>query len=348
MRDRRKEVRPRILIAGIGGASLGTEIFKCLQLAGGYDVFGCDISPLAFGHYGCSFESTSTVRREFYVEDMIALCGELSIDCVVPGGDEPARLIAQSQQLFANVDVRVATNDPSLVASMSNKLECFSILSKLGFTIPATRLVQDAADLHDFPMPCIVKPGVGSGGSVFVFFARDVAEAWLYSSYLSNNGLIPIVQEYLSESRGEFTVGVLSLPNKLCAGAIALKRMFNSKLSVSTKGEGFLISSGYSQGEIGGFREICSTAVDIAATLGSTGPLNIQGRINERGELVPFEINPRFSASTYLRAMAGFNEVDYYLRSILAHEITDSLEVRPGLYLRSLTEVAVSAGDIRT
>jgi carbamoyl-phosphate synthase large subunit len=339
-------MRPRILIAGIGGASLGTEIFKCLQLAGGYDVFGCDISSLAYGHYGCVFESTSTIRREFYVEDLIALCSELAIDCIVPGGDEPARLMAQSQQLFADLGVRVATNDPSLVASMSNKLECFRILDDLGFTIPATRVVQNAAHLQGFPMPCIVKPAIGSGGSVFVFFARDVSEAWVYCSYLSNNGLIPIVQEYLSEHRGEFTVGVLSLSDKRCAGAIALKRMFNSKLSVSTRGEGFLISSGYSQGEIGEFQEICSVAVDIATTLGSTGPLNIQGRINDRGELVPFEINPRFSASTYLRAMAGFNEVDYYLRSLLAREITETLEVRPGLYLRSLTEVAVTTAQV--
>ena len=340
-------MRPRILIAGIGGASLGTEIFKCLQLAGGYDVFGCDVSPFAFGHYGCAFESTSIVRRECYVDDLIALCAGLSIDCIVPGGDEPACLVAESQQRFVNAGVRVAANDVKLVASMSNKLECFRVLGEMGFTIPATRVVRDSAHLEGFPTPCIVKPSIGSGGSVFVFFANDTAEASLYCAYLSNNGLVPMVQEYLPEERGEFTVGVLSLPDKRCVGAIALKRMFSSKLSVSTRGRNFLISSGYSQGEIGAFPEICSLAVDMATKLGSTGPLNIQGRLSERGELIPFEINPRFSASTYLRAMAGFNEVDFYLRSVLAHADVDTLAVRPGLYLRSLTEVAVPAAKIK-
>lgn len=341
-------MRPRILIAGIGGASLGTEILKCLQLAGGYEVFGCDVSPLAFGHYGCAFESTSVVRRECYVDDLIALCSGLSIDCVVPGGDEPARLVTESGQRFLSAGVRIATNDVKLVASMSNKLECFRVLGELGFTIPATRVVRDAADLDGFPMPCIVKPSIGSGGSVFVFFANDAAETWLYCSYLSNNGLLPMVQEYLPEERGEFTVGVLSLPDKCCVGAIALKRVFGSKLSVSMRGKRFVISSGYSQGEIGEFPEICSLAVKMAIELGSTGPLNIQGRLSERGELIPFEINPRFSASTYLRAMAGFNEVDYYLRSVLAHAVAESLEINPGLYLRSLTEVAVPVTKIRT
>lgn len=340
--------RPRILIAGIGGASLGTEIAKCLQLAGGYRMFGCDISPLAFGHYSSGFESTSIVGRESYADDLLALCAELDIECVVPGGDEPARLIAGAQLRFAEAGVRVATNDLDLVAGMSNKIECFRILGALGFTIPETRFVRAAEDLDDFPMPCIVKPAIGSGGSVFVFFAKDRQEASLYCAYLSNNGQTPMVQEYLSENRGEFTVGVLSLPDRSCAGAIALKRMFSSKLSVATKGRDFLISSGYSQGEIGEFPEICSVAVRMAVKLGSVGPLNIQGRINERGELIPFEINPRFSASTYLRALAGFNEVDFYLRSVLSHEAPSPLEIHPGLYLRSLTEVAVSPGQIRS
>lgn len=337
----------RILIAGIGGASLGTEILKCLELAGGYEVFGCDISPFAFGHYGASFQATALVDRDNYVRDLLALCEELSIDCIVPGGDEPARLMAEAQAEFVKAEVHVATNDLKLVASMSNKLECFAMLGSMGFTIPATRFVSKETDLDGFPMPCIVKPAIGSGGSVFVFFAKNNSEAWLYCSYLAANGHVAMVQEYLSEDRGEFTVGVLSLPSKKCVGAIALKRMFNSKLSVATRGNGFLISSGYSQGEIDAFPEICSLALDIATRLGSVGPLNIQGRINEDGELVPFEINPRFSASTYLRALAGFNEVDYYLQSVLSDEAPPNLQIRPGLYLRGLTEVAVPAGQLK-
>ena len=340
--------RPRILIAGIGGASLGTEILKCLQLAGGYDAFGCDVSPLAFGHYGYHFESTALVRRETYVGDLLALCKRFSIDCIVPGGEEPTRLIANSLELFANAGVRVATNDLTLVSSMSNKVECFRILETLRFVVPATRAVQEPKDLKEFPMPCIVKPATGSGGSVFVFFAKDLAEASLYCSYLTNNGQIAMVQEYLPEHRGEFTVGVLSLADRRCAGVIALKRMFDSKLSISSRGNGFLISSGYSQGEIGAFPDVCAAAVDMATKLGSVGPLNIQGRINTHGEFVPFEINPRFSASTYLRALAGFNEVDYYLRSLLGHETPQALEIRPGFYLRSLTEVAVPVGQLKS
>lgn len=339
--------KPRILIAGIGGASLGTEIAKCLKLAGGYIVYGCDISPLAFGHYAGDFDATSIIEREPYVENILALCTELGVDCIVPGGDETTRLIAGSMPLFLDAGIRVAANDPTLVDNMSNKPECFRLLRSFGFAIPVTRVVMDEGDLDGIPLPCIIKPATGSGGSVFVFFAKNRSEAAVYCTFLTNNGQVPLVQEYLSEEHGEYSIGVLSLPDKSCAGAIAMKRTFQSKLSIATKGEGFLISSGYGQGEVSEFPEIRSICVEMARKLGSIGPLNIQGRINKLGQFVPFEINPRFSGSEYLRAMAGFNGVDYYLRSVLAHAAPKEISIRPGLYLRSLTEIAVPSGEVR-
>ena len=61
------------------------------------------------------------------------------------------------------------------------------------------------------------------------------------------------------------------------------------------------------------------------------------------GVLIPFEINPRLSASSYLRAMAGFNEVDLYLRAVAGGEMPEKPVIREGWYLRSLTERFVAA-----
>jgi carbamoyl-phosphate synthase large subunit len=159
-------------------------------------------------------------------------------------------LISRDTQRFADIGIRVCQDNPELVERLSHKGECFKALAEMGIRTPTTRTIESPGDLDDLPMPCIVKPAVASGGSVFVFFAKDRDEANLYCTYLRNNGRIPVAQEYLSEESGEFTVGVLSMPDGSCAGAIALKRTFNSKLSVSTRGDGFLISSGYSQGRM--------------------------------------------------------------------------------------------------
>jgi carbamoyl-phosphate synthase large subunit len=333
--------KPRILVAGIAGASLGTEIAKSLHHAGGYDILGCDISPLAFGHYDHNFGSTYVIGRESYIADLLELCASKHVDCVIPGGDEPAVLIGRDVQRFADAGIRVCQNNPALIERLSHKGECFKALADIGIRTPITRTIEIPADLDGVPMPCIVKPAVASGGSAFVFFAKDHDEANLYCAYLRNNGRIPVAQEYLSEENGEFTVGVLSMPDGSCAGAIALKRAFNSKLSVSMRGDRFLISSGYSQGRIDEYSDICATATVIAKRLGSTGPLNIQGRLSSAGIFMPFEINPRFSASTFLRTLAGFNEVDFFTRNALGLEPRTTLNVQPGWYLRTLSEVAV-------
>ncbi|MBT9145434.1 MAG: hypothetical protein DDT42_01305 [candidate division WS2 bacterium] len=41
-------MKKSVLIAGVGGASLGTEIFKSLRRSGNYSVVGADISPYAY------------------------------------------------------------------------------------------------------------------------------------------------------------------------------------------------------------------------------------------------------------------------------------------------------------
>lgn len=43
-----KGMKENVLIAGVGGASLGTEIFKSLKRSGNYSVVGADISPYAY------------------------------------------------------------------------------------------------------------------------------------------------------------------------------------------------------------------------------------------------------------------------------------------------------------
>ena len=74
--------------------------------------------------------------------------------------------------------------------------------------------------------------------------------------------------------------------------------------------------------------------------------INVQGRVRD-GVLLPFEINPRFSASTYLRAMAGFNEVDTLIRHFEDGNIPARPKIKKGWYLRSLTEQYVSPEELK-
>jgi carbamoyl-phosphate synthase large subunit len=254
-------------------------------------------------------------------------------------GAESDRLVEEGITLVAN--------SPEVISTFSDKGRTFDVLATHGFHVPRTVKVQEAADIASVGLPCIVKPAIGSGGSAMVFFAVDLEEAMTYADYIHRAGDTPLAQEYVDPAEGEFTVGVLSLPDGRVAGSIALKRSLDAKLSVLTRGRGGLVSSGYSQGHIGDYQAVRDCAESIAKAIGSRGALNIQGRVRE-GKFLPFEINPRLSASTYLRALAGFNEVDILLQYMAHGQIPGPIDIREGWYLRSLTESFVSQSQIKS
>ena len=335
----------RVLIAGIAGASLGTELVKCLHAAGGYVAYGCDISPYAYEHYR-GFAETFIVDRDDYVASVVAGCARRDIRLVVPGADEPNVLLSGARDQLARSGIHLASNAPELVARFSDKAATFAALGAAGFCISRTVTASDASSLRDMTFPCIVKPSTGTGGSSLVFIAEDADEARLCVQYVTKSGRTALLQEYLPDDEAEFTVGVLSYPDGEIASSIALRRLLENKLSVSHRGKAGVISSGYSQGLIDAFPEVCAQAERIATSIGSTGPLNVQGRLKD-GEFIAFEINPRFSASAYLRAMAGINELDTYLRALTLRERRPRGQIRPGYYLRGLDEIFVGRQDVK-
>lgn len=327
----------KVMIAGIGGASLGTELCKSLRMAEIYEVFGCDISPSAYGLHDGKFSKTYLLHRDNYVEQVIESCRDSGASWLIPGGEQPMVLLGAAVDRLSEEGIHLVANDPAVIDLFSDKDLTFKKLAEVGVTIPRTIALQKADDVEYVGLPCIVKPATGSGGSASVFFAVTADEAMIYAEFISRSGSQPIAQEYVDDEEGEFTIGVLSLPNEQIAGSIALRRELNAKLSVAYRGRGGIVSSGYSQGYIDKFSELCGQAEIIARAVGSRGPINIQARVRN-GQILPFEINPRFSASTYLRALAGFNEVDILLRYLHGGEITENPEIQPGWYLRSLTE----------
>ncbi len=336
----------KVMIAGIGGASLGTEIGKCLRLAGKYEIYGCDISPTAYGLYDKDFTETFRINRDDYVAEVLKVCHQTGAKWLIPGGEQPNALLGAAAEQLAREGIRVVTNDAAIVGLFSDKQATFNKLAACGIPIPKTAELSTADDIQAVGLPCIIKPATGTGGSASVFFAVTTDEALIYAEFIRRNGSVPIAQEYVGDDEGEFTIGVLSLPNGQVAGSIALRRVLDAKLSVSYRGRGGVVSSGYSQGYIDTFPELCHQAERIATVIQSRGPINIQGRVRN-GVLMPFEINPRFSASTYLRALAGFNEIDMLLSFLITSELPSPNLIKAGWYLRSLTENHVAKEDVK-
>lgn len=338
----------KVLIAGLAGASLGTEILKCLSKSGRYEVYGCDISQLAYGLYSDTLVASFLADRDDYVNSIIGICLSNQIEYIIPGGEEPMVLLAKSYKELSSKGIILVCNTPAVIELFNDKKKTFDFLKSHSIDIPKTVDI-DGSDydlLDQFEFPCIVKPSLGTGGSDSVFLATNKDECIMYSELLIKNNKKVIIQEYIDVEAGEFTIGVLSGLEGNIISSVAMKRVFNSKLSVAYRGTGGVISSGYSQGLIADFPELRDQAERIAILANSIGPINIQGRVKD-GILFPFEINPRFSASTYLRAMAGINEIDIYLQHLSGQSFNKPMEIRPGYYLRSFDEIFIDAEDKR-
>jgi carbamoyl-phosphate synthase large subunit len=336
----------KVMIAGIGGASLGTEIRKSLTLTGDYEIYGCDISNTAYGLYEEGFVDTYHVSRDNYVTSVLNVCIDAGVEFLIPGGEQPMGLLGAAMRMFSDSGITVLANTTEVITECSDKNKTFIRLEEYGIPIPKTRIVNTQSDIEKVGLPCVVKPATGTGGSVGVFFVVSIEEALIYADFIRRMGSTPIAQEYIDDNEGEFTIGVLSLPNSELVGSIALRRVFDAKLSVAYRGKGGLISSGYSQGHIDKYPEICQQAEDIALAINSCGAINIQGRVRD-GILMPFEINPRFSASSYLRSMAGFNEVDILIKYLINNDTPHRPKIKPGWYLRSLTEQYILNEEIK-
>lgn len=337
--------RLSVMIAGIGGASLGTEVAKCLNMVGTYDVFGCDISANAFGHFDPSFRKTFVVNREDYVRSVVDVCRGEGCEWIVPGGERPLALLNDGVDQLTREGIGIVGNSPEIILNLSDKLQTATKLRHLGVPAPLTVVADRLDQMSSIALPCIVKPSSGTGGSDAVFLAETREEIAAYAHLIRATGRVPVAQEYIGHEEGEFTIGVVSLPDGSVAGSIGLRRSLDTKLSVKTRSGAGIISSGYSQGYIAPFTNLCAQAERIAVALGSTGPLNIQGRVRDE-TLIPFEINPRFSASAYLRAMAGFNEVNTLLQYLAHGRVEPRAPLREGWYLRSLTETYAAPREV--
>ena len=333
--------KPKVLIWGIAGASLGMEIAKSLAKDAAFDVRGADISPQAFGHFADWFSKTYVLSMDTCESDACKILADENIDFLIAGGDIVARICAGIEEDVKAAGSRYVGNNEITVKTCSDKYSCFELLARKGIPCPQTQLLSEI-DIHRASTiyPLIVKPRIDSGGSrgINIFYnADDLAS---FASQHGDDASSLVCQEYLKDSGNELTIGVLSQTNGSAAGAVLLRRTFQNMLSVHDRSQDHLISSGSSQGEFYRDNMAEKAAMRIADAVGSTGPLNIQCRLKD-GIIMPFEINPRFSASTYLRTLAGINEVALYLNHLISGRDITYPEPREGLALRSFAECFV-------
>ncbi len=346
----------RVLVTAIGGGGNGEQLVKALRTAGGYHIIGSDVNPDC-PQFGLVDEPVLLPRATCadYVEAVLALSTGRGVAAVLCGSEPELRIFSAARQAFAEAALYLPMNPAAVIATAMDKLEANRFLTDHGFAAPRSIQSSDSGALDGIDwFPVVVKPFVGSGGSRDTYIAQTPRQLDAISCLLEGQQMM--VQEYVGRPDSEFTVGVLHGMDGEYINSIAVRRVMSGQLNIRSQvanttgrselGDRLVVSSGISHGCVGRFPEVTETCERIASALGVTGAVNIQCRLVD-GEVYVFEINPRFSGTTSIRALMGYNEPDVLIRrDVLGEEIEQGFEYRSGLVLRSLTETVMSNSHV--
>lgn len=334
----------RVLVTGVGGGGVGEQVVKALRLTGGYYLVGTDMTEYSMGlHQVDAKYIVPPASDGSYLTDLLAICALESIDVLVPGSEPELRTISENRQPFESLGILLLMNDPQVVTLCMNKWDTYLRLRELGFNVPDSRLMDERADTS-VSLPAVIKPTLGGGGSFNCYIAQNQEELQFFSGYIRRQGMLPLAQQYLGTAEEEYTVGVLAdIQQGEILGSIALRRQIMSGLSNRMRiprydgGPLLVVSSGISQGEFGAYLDVRAECERIAKAIGSRGPMNLQCR-KHGGKVYVFEINPRLSGTTYMRALVGRNEPDILIRRHRTGKRAKLPDYNKGLVLRGLVE----------
>ena len=322
----------RVLVTG-AGAVLGQGIIKSLRSATiPCEIIAADPSPLSPGLYWADQAALLPMAAsQDYPDAVEDLLDRTRPDIVLVGTDvELGVFAAHRQEWERNYNTQILVSNPETVEIADDKYATACFLERNGLDHPVSALPEDREALERLiataGFPLIVKPRRGAR-AVGVSLVRNMAE--LTQALEGRTGLV--VQQLAGPDDQEYTAGVLFFGDEVKA-SIVLRRD--------------LRDGNTHRAYVEDYPECEEYVRSVALALKPYGPANFQFRKGEDQRCRLFEINARFSGTTPMRALAGFNEVDLALRYMLQGEPIVQPEVRNGIILRYLQEQFVESASI--
>jgi carbamoyl-phosphate synthase large subunit len=332
-----------VLVLGVGG-NVSQSIQKALALGRlPVRVVAACISPASAGLYLADKAYISPVARDpAFGPWLIDICQREAIDAVLCGSELVLEELAPlAQEVKRETGAITLVSPPEVLRRGRDKLESCRWLAEQRLPVPRFAAVSDRAAVEelvsDCDFPLLAKPRFGKGSDgILILRTRAELDRVVEAADLTLRQIVVgeisaadlILQEYLGDPAEEYTAGCFCDADGAVRGTIVLRRTLQGGTTTTA--------------ESGDFPEVAAVARQIAAALRPLGPANVQLRLHH-GRPVPFEINPRFSGTTALRARMGFNEVEAALRHFVLGEAVPELRVRRGgVALRYWNEIYVS------
>lgn len=297
-----------VLVLAVG-SPLGQSIIKALQISQlSLCIHAADISDLAAGLHFPGIRSVilPLVKDPGYFRQLTSYIQKHNIRAIFPVIAPEHEFFAQHTHHFHNMGVAILSCSPEVYRLCNDKYASMMHLRKLGVNAPDTSLCHSDDEVEQFlarnTFPVFIKPRSGaSSTNIFKINNRDQLFAILRAfprEYF-------IVQAFLDDER-DFTAGVYVSRDRSFRSTLLIERELKFGLSY--------------RGTVFESEELSAYCLQVAEAISSYHSINVQFKIVD-GRPYAYEINPRLSSTTSVRAHFGFNEPDMML-----HEVQGKLE----------------------
>jgi carbamoyl-phosphate synthase large subunit len=318
----------KILVTG-AGALLGQGIIRSLRTSAlKAHVVAVDPSALSAGLYWAdSAHLVPMAHDPHYLERLNDLIVAEHPDMVIPGTDVELSILAQARTtLEREHKIHVLVSDPAVIKIADDKWLTSQFFKRHGFGYVPSCLPGDEDGLiDDFGLPLIVKPRVGARSVGF----RIVADRkGLKDALAADRGLV--IQKKVGSAESEYTAGTITFDG-VCHASIVMRRDLRDGNTY--------------RAYVDEFPELNAVVRKAAVALNAHGPANFQFMLDD-GEVKIFEINARFSGTTPLRTVVGFNEVEMIVRHLCDGSPITQPVMTPKIILRHWGETVVDPHDV--
>jgi carbamoyl-phosphate synthase large subunit len=310
-------IKRRILVTGIGG-DIGQSIAKCLKDSGmGNNIAGCDIDPYAAGRILAEkfYKSPWAREKKSYSSFITNICKKERIQYIFPSSEPEIMFFDSERNFFSKKGITVFINDHFCIKTFFDKYATVTFLKNNGFLYPRTYRLDEFR--NQLPYPVLLKQLRGWGGKG-QHVIHDRSELSVYRKTCPG----ACIQEIIGSPQKEYTASVFSDGKTVQAICFERSLGYGSLTKVAK-----LIND----------RTVNDLAEKLAGAVNLKGSLNIQLRKTPQG-YVPFEINPRFSSTVYIRHHFGFQDVRWWINMIENEKSIFKLKYRKGVAVRSLAE----------
>lgn len=305
----------KIMVTG-GGSLCGQGIIKSLRRGPRAHIVAVDPDPdNAVGcHWADCAHPVPMASAENYIDAICETIDHELPDVLMVGTDVELPIVADNSEVIENVcGTKVLISSSNVIAIADDKYRTYEFMRDAGFNPPDT---FPSSTHRPIGFPVVVKPRVG-GRSRGVVVCADVNELIEELSFGT------IAQEYIDGP--EYTAGAVYFGGEVAS--IVMRRELR---------DGNTYRSWVEE-----FPELNAKVREWTLALKPWGPVNFQFRVDAKGEPRCFEINARFSGTTPMRMMAGFNEVQMCVDFLIHGHPIKQPKVKPMTILRYWNEVAV-------